>query len=290
MKAVGAFSVKSYNQPRRSQRQQVVAAARELGMMVVPEGGSLFQHNMTMVVDGHTGIEHATPVGRGYRDVVQLWSGTEVGYTPTIIVGYGGLWAENYWYAHTNVFENERLRAFVPPDQFEPRARRRVIAGRGDWNHIAIGKLCKQLLDAGVDIQLGAHGQREGLAAHWELWNFVQGGMTPHEALRAGTLMGARYIGMDRDIGSIEVGKLADLIVIDGDVLKDIRKSENVRYTVANGRLFDAKTMDELAPRTREWPTMYWQRKAPQTRGKAPQAEFSGPARGPRSASTAHVD
>ncbi len=47
MKAVGAFSVKSYNQPRREQRQQVVAAARELGMMVVPEGGSLFQHNMT---------------------------------------------------------------------------------------------------------------------------------------------------------------------------------------------------------------------------------------------------
>jgi imidazolonepropionase-like amidohydrolase/Tol biopolymer transport system component len=269
MKAVGAFSVKSYNQPRRNQRQQIIAAARELGMMVVPEGGSLFQHNMTMVVDGHTGIEHATPLAKGYRDVTQLWSATEVGYTPTIIVGYGGIWAENYWYAHTNVFDHERLRRFVPPDQIEPRSRRRMLAGRGDWNHIAIAKLCKQLLDAGVEIQLGAHGQREGLGAHWELWNFVQGGMTPHEALRAGTLAGAHYLGLDRDLGSIEVGKLADLAVIDGDVLGDIRRSENVRYTIINGRLFDARTMDELAPRARKHRPLPWQSPARSDRGAA---------------------
>ncbi len=260
MKAVGAFSVKSYNQPRRNQRQQVIAAARELGMMVVPEGGSLFQHNMTMVVDGHTGIEHATPLAKGYRDVAQLWSGTEVGYTPTIVVGYGGLWGENYWYAHTNVFDHERLRRFVDPRSIDARARRRPLASRGDWNHIDIAKLCKQLLDAGVEIQLGAHGQREGLAAHWELWSFVQGGMTPHEALRAGTLAGAHYLGLDRDLGSIEVGKLADLIVIEGDVLSDIRRSENVRYTVVGGRVFDARTMDELAPGSRKRPTFPWER------------------------------
>src|SRR6185503_1286886 len=88
MKAVGAISVKSYNQPRREQRQQVIAAARELGMMVVPEGGSLFEPNMAMVVDGHTGVEHSIPVARAYKDVVQLWSGTPVGYTPTLGVGY----------------------------------------------------------------------------------------------------------------------------------------------------------------------------------------------------------
>jgi imidazolonepropionase-like amidohydrolase len=260
MKAVGAFSVKSYNQPRRNQRQQVLAAARELGMMVVPEGGSLFQHNMTMLVDGHTGIEHATPIARGYADVVKLWSSTAVGYTPTIVVGYGGLWGENYWYANTEVFADERLRAFVPPEQYEPRARRRTLASAGDWNHIAIAELCKRLLDAGVSIQLGAHGQREGLAAHWELWSFVQGGMTPHEALRAGTLMGARYLGLDRDIGSIEVGKLADLAIIEGDPLADIRKSDDVRYTVLNGRVYEARTMAEIAPRKRRPAPMWWQK------------------------------
>ncbi len=260
MQAVGAFSVKSYNQPRRNQRQQLVAAARELGMMVVPEGGSLFQHNMNMIVDGHTGIEHATPVARAYRDVIQLWSHTGVGYTPTIGVGYGGLWGENYWYAHTRVYEHPRLLAFVPPENFESRGRRRLLAGAGDWNHFAIAKLCKTLADAGVSIQLGAHGQREGLAAHWELWMLVQGGMTPHEALRAGTLAGAKYLGLDRDIGSIEVGKLADLVVIDGDGLRDIRVSENVQMTVLNGRVYDAKTMDELAPGKRKRKAGFWQK------------------------------
>jgi Tol biopolymer transport system component/imidazolonepropionase-like amidohydrolase len=262
MQAVGAFSVKSYNQPRREQRQQVVAAARELGMLVVPEGGSLFQHNMTMVVDGHSGVEHAIPIARGYRDVEQLWGGTDVGYTPTIIVGYGGLWGENYWYANTDVFAHERLARFVPPFVLEPRARRRVLASEGDWNHIRIAQLCKQLLAAGVEIQVGAHGQREGLAAHWELWNFVQGGMSAHEALRAGTLHGARYLGMDRDLGSIEPGKLADLAVIEGDVLADIRHSEKVRYTLVGGRVYDAGTMEEIGAGAKRRQPFFWERES----------------------------
>ncbi|MCA9707390.1 MAG: PD40 domain-containing protein [Myxococcales bacterium] len=260
MKAVGAFSVKSYNQPRREQRQMVLTAARELQMMVVPEGGSLFQHNMTMVVDGHTGVEHAIPVARAYDDVAQLWGHTEVGYTPTLVVGYGGLSGEYYWYAHTNVFEHPLLRRYVPPDVLGSRARRRLLASRGDWNHIEIARSCKRLLDAGVEINLGAHGQREGLGAHWELWMLVQGGMTPHEALRAGTLHGARYLGLDGDIGSLEVGKLADVVVIDGNPLEDIRRSDHVRYTMLNGRLYDARTMDEVGTRERKRPPLYWER------------------------------
>jgi imidazolonepropionase-like amidohydrolase/Tol biopolymer transport system component len=259
MKAVGAFSVKSYNQPRRDQRQQVLAAARELEMMVVPEGGSLFQHNMTMVVDGHTGIEHAIPIERGYADVMQLWSGTEVGYTPTIGVGYGGLWGENYWYATTDVFDHPKLRRFVPRERYESRARRRVTASQGDWNHVAVASLAKQLVDAGVEVQLGAHGQREGLAAHWELWMFVQGGMTPHQALRAGTLAGAKYLGLDGDLGSLEPGKLADLAVIEGNPLDDIRVSDQVRFTMLGGRLFDADTMHEVAGEKRRRRPFFWE-------------------------------
>jgi imidazolonepropionase-like amidohydrolase/Tol biopolymer transport system component len=266
MKAVGAISVKSYNQPRRNQRQQVVAAARELQMMVVPEGGSLYQHNMTMVVDGHTGVEHALPIARGYDDVEQLWGATAVGYTPTTGVGYGGLWGENYWYAHTNVFAHERLRTFVPPARIESRARRRLLASKGDWNHFQVAELTHQLADAGVRVNLGAHGQREGLAAHWELWMFVQGGMTPHEALRAGTLHGAQYLGLDAHLGSIEPGKLADLAVIDGDPLKDIRTSENVAYTMLNGRLFEAATMNQVAPKARVRPQLAWERDGAWTR------------------------
>ncbi len=260
MRAVGAFSVKSYNQPRRDQRQQIITAARELKMMVVPEGGSLFQHNMTMVVDGHTGIEHSLPVARIYGDVLSLWRQTGTQYTPTLGVAYGGLWGENYWYQKTNVWENERLLAFVPREVIDADSRRRTMAPDDEFNHLNNARICKELTDAGVRVQLGAHGQREGLAAHWELWMFVQGGMTPHEALRAGTLNGAIYLGLDGDIGSLEKGKLADLIVLERNPLESIRDSEHVRYTMVNGRLFDARTMNELGNHPRERMPFFFER------------------------------
>jgi len=259
MQAVGAFSVKSYNQPRRDQRQQVIAAAQELGMRVYPEGGSLFQHNMTMVIDGHTGVEHSIPVARVYRDVDQLWGQSNVGYTPTLVVGYGGLWGENYWYAHTDVWNHPRLTRFVPRPILDARARRPVLAPAEEYGHILNAATAKQLHDAGVHVQIGAHGQREGLGAHWEIWMLAQGGMLPMQALRAATIDGARYLGMDREIGSIETGKLADLLVLDANPLDDIRNSETLRYTVLNGRPFDAMTMDEVGQRPRPRRPFFWE-------------------------------
>lgn len=251
MKAAGAFSVKSYNQPRRDQRQQVIQAGRELGMMVVPEGASLFQHNMTEVVDGHTGIEHAIPVPAAYADVKQLWGSTKTGYTPTLVVAYGGFGGEGYWYAKTNVWEDARLLSFVPRRIVDARSRRRETLPEEEYNHIAIAKTAKALSDAGVRVNLGAHGQREGLGAHWEMWMLGQGGMSPLEALRAATLNGAHYLGLDKDIGSLEPGKLADLALLDGDPLKDLRQSATVRYTMVNGRLYEAATMNEVGNRPR---------------------------------------
>lgn len=250
LQAVGAFSVKSYNQPRRDQRQQVIAAARELGMMVVPEGGSLYNMNMSMVADGHTGIEHAIPVERFYDDVLQFWPQTKVGYTPTLGVAYGGLSGEFYWYQHTNVWENERLLRYVPRFIIDPRSRRRLMAPEDDFNHIKVAQGAKALLDRGTHVQLGAHGQLQGMAPHWEMWMFVQGGMTPHEALRSATLMGAQYLGLDKDIGSLEVGKLADLAVLEQNPLEDIKRTEHVRYTMVNGRLYECDTMNEVGTRT----------------------------------------
>lgn len=261
LKAVGAFSVKSYNQPRREQRQQVMKAARELEMMVYPEGGSTFLHNMTMILDGHTGIEHSIPVNPFYQDVVELWSRSNTGYTPTLIVGYGGRWGEDYWYEKTHVWEKERLLTYTPRGMLDSRSRRRTILPDEEWNmsHFLNSQGCKKLMDAGVSVQLGAHGQLEGLGVHWELWMLHQGGMTQMEALRAATQLGADYIGMGDDLGSITKGKLADLVIIDGNPLEDIYQTENVSSVMQNGRLYDPANMNEVGNHPKERMPFYWE-------------------------------
>ncbi|WP_375769455.1 amidohydrolase family protein [Archangium gephyra] len=267
MKAVGAFSVKSYNQPRRDQRQKVLQAARELEMMVVPEGGSLYQHNMTMVVDGHTGIEHSIPVSRAYADVHQLWSRSGTGYTPTLIVAYGGVWGENYWYQKTNVWDDKRLLAFAPRRVVDARSRRPVMAPEDEFNHIQIARVTKELNDKGVSVQLGAHGQREGLGAHWELWMFGQGGMKPMQALKAATLSGAHYLGLDGDIGSLEEGKLADLLVLEKNPLEDLRNSSSIQYTMVGGRLYEAQTLNEVGGASRKREPLFFEREGQEAWG-----------------------
>jgi imidazolonepropionase-like amidohydrolase/Tol biopolymer transport system component len=259
LKAVGAFSVKSYNQPRRDQRQQIIEAARALHMMVVPEGGSTYFWNMSMILDGHTGIEHSIPVSPLYADATTLLSKSHTGYTPTLIVSYGGLWGENYWYMTTKVWENKRLLTFTPRTVIDPRSRRRIMAEEDDFNYIENAKAAKGVLAAGGKVQLGAHGQIQGIGAHWELWMFVQGGMTPLEAIRSGTLSGAEYLGLDGDVGSLQPGKLADLMILDKSPLENIRNSESIRFVMKNGRLYDGATMDEIGNHPRKRGSFYWE-------------------------------
>ena len=260
-KAYGALSVKSYNQPRREQRQQVLQAAREEGIFVVPEGGSTFYHNMTMVIDGHTGIEHNIPVAPVYKDVLELWGNSNVGYTPTLIVNYGGINGEFYWYQNTNVWENEKLLKYTPRGLIDSRSRHRVMIPEEEYKngHILVSETAKKLTDAGVKVNLGAHGQLQGLGAHWELWLLQQGGMTNHEALQAATINGANYIGIANDVGSLKEGKLADLIILNKNPLEDIRNSESIIYTMVNGRLYDTETMNEIGNEPKERTQFYWE-------------------------------
>ena len=250
MQAAGAWSVKSYNQPRRDQRQQIIEAARRLNVMVVPEGGSLFQHNMSMIIDGHTTIEHSIPLARLYDDVHQLWRQTGVAYNPTLAVAFGGSYGENYWYQESEVWDHPILNQYVPRRLLDARARRPVTLPDNEWNHISVAREATRLSEQGIAVLIGAHGQREGLAAHWEMWMLSQGGMAPMDAIRAGTLSGARALGLDRDLGSLEVGKLADMVVMDQNPLENIRNTTSIAFTVANGRVYDSG-MNEIAPRQR---------------------------------------
>ena len=226
---------------------------------MVSEGGSLLHMDLSMVADGNSTIEHNLPQSMLYDDVLQFWGQTGVAYTPTLVVTYGGLTAEHYWYQETEVWKHPILSRFVPPQVLQPRAVRRIKAPDEDYHHFASANTARLLAEEGVLVSIGAHGQREGLAAHWEIWGFAQGGMSAVEALRAATIIPARALGYEKDLGSLEPGKLADLVVIDADVLADVYQSDRVSHVMLNGRLYEAQTLNETVTGERRTKPFFWE-------------------------------
>jgi imidazolonepropionase-like amidohydrolase/Tol biopolymer transport system component len=259
LKSQGAISVKNYNQPRREQRQQVTTASREEDLMVVSEGASLFHMDMSMIADGNTAIEHNLPQSALYDDVLQFWGQTNVAYTPTLVVTFGGMTVESFWYQQTDVWLHPILSRFVPPGVLQARAVRRTKAPLEDFHYIPVAAQAKRLAEEGILVTIGAHGQREGLASHWEIWGFAQGGMSPVQALRTATIASATKLGMEDDIGSIEVGKLADLVILNANPLDDIYQTDKVDQVMLNGRLYDAGTLNETVTGSRENTAFFWQ-------------------------------
>jgi len=259
LKESGAWSVKSYNQPRREQRQMIIEAARQLGLEVVPEGGSLFNMNMSQIVDGHTTIEHSLPVQHIYDDVVQLWRGSKTAWTPTLVVAYGGAFGEYHWYQHTNAWAEPIELKWTPRGLLDARARRPTVVPDDEDNLANISRQAKQINDLGIPVSIGAHGQRESLGAHWEIWGFALGGMSNMAALRTATINPARAHGLDRDLGSIEPGKLADLVVMDKNPLEDIHNTTSISYTMINGQLLDSNLNAVAGGTHRERPFWFQQ-------------------------------
>ncbi|MEO0500674.1 MAG: amidohydrolase family protein, partial [Pseudomonadota bacterium] len=259
LKNQGGISVKNYNQPRREQRQMVAEAARRENMLVVAEGGSLYGMDMNLVADGNSTLEHNIPLGAFYEDVLQFFAGSDTNYTPTLVVGYGGLAGDPYWRQATDVFAHPLLQAHTPPDVLRAANKRRTMAPDSDFVDDDIAREAKRLADRGVKVAIGAHGQQAGIATHWELWSFARGGMSPMEALAAGTIRAAESLGMADDIGSIEAGKLADLVILDNDVTVDIQASDDIHRVMLGGRLYDPATMNEVVTGDRQRAAYWWE-------------------------------
>ncbi|MFZ4687602.1 MAG: amidohydrolase family protein [Polymorphobacter sp.] len=259
LKAQGSGSVKNYNQPRREQRQQVIAAARAEGMEVVAEGGSLFGLGMTHVSDGNSTFEHNLPLNVFYKDVVDYWAQSKTNYTPTLVVSFNGPAGDPYWRQATDIFEHPLLKAHTPPTELAADGARRLKAPESDYIDDDNAREAAKLAARGVKVSIGAHGQQAGIGSHWELWSFVRGGMTPLQALAAGTIAPAQSLGMARDIGSLEVGKLADLVVLDADPTLDIRNSDKVYRVMLGGRVYDPLTMNEVVSGTRARLKYWWE-------------------------------
>ena len=255
----GAHSIKNYNQPRRDQRQQVVAAAHEANIEVVAEGGSNYHMDMAMVADGNTAIEHNLPQAMIYEDVLSMFSQTQVAYTPTLVVTYGGLAADPYWRQATDVWLHPILSKHVPPKRLQANSVRRTTAPESDFVDAVSAKTSHMLKQRGVMVSIGAHGQQQGLAAHWEIWSFVRGGFSPLEALQAATIVPAKHLGFDKDLGSLEVGKLADLVIMNANPIEDIANTDEIDMVMLNGRLYEAGSMNEVHSGDKKRPDYYWQ-------------------------------
>ena len=249
---------KMYLAGNRQQRQWLVMAARELELMPTTEAGLDFQLDLTHAMDGYPGIEHNLPVYPLYRDVVRLFSETKVVNTPTLIVSFGGPMGEIYWFTRGGVHDNERLARFTPHETLDARTRRRAgAAGAVAWamdEEFVFEDHARFLADVVSDggfAGIGSHGQLQGLGFHWELWMVASGGMSNHDALRSATIFGANGIGLENELGSLEPGKLADLVILSRNPLDDLRNSVLVEQVMINGRLFEAETLDEVWPRQR---------------------------------------
>lgn len=255
-------TIKQYMVGDRKVRQWVVMAARELKLTPTLEGGLDFKKNLTEALDGYSGSEHAYPIAPLFNDVVKTIAESRITYTPTLIVQYGGPWAENYWYESYDITTDAKLARFVPRVELERRGLRRAGWFRKDqYSFPLIARQAKKIVDAGGRVGLGAHGQLQGLGTHWELWSLGMGGMTPRQVIEAGTIHGAESIGIAKDIGSIEPGKLADLQVLDANPLEDLKNISGIRYVMKNGRLYEAETLTEIWPRQRTLPQGWWQKK-----------------------------
>ena len=251
-------NLKSYSVGNRKQRHYVVQAAHELGMMPTTEGGLEMRLDMTHALDGFYGNEHNLPIMPIYKDVVELYAQSRIAYTPTMLVSYGGPWAEKYFYTTEEVHDDPKVQRFIPDNVIQKLTRRQPWFREDEYVFPKIAAGAAKIIRAGGRVGVGSHGQFQGLGYHWELWALHSGGLTELEALQAATIEGAKIIGVSDDIGSIEVGKLADLVILNKNPLESIRNTNSIEYVVKNGVLYQSDTMDEIWPNKTKLEPLWW--------------------------------
>jgi Tol biopolymer transport system component len=184
-------TLKSYMVGNRRQRQWMVEACKENRIMPTTEGALDLKLDFTHAVDGFEGNEHALPIIGLYKDIIELFSKSGIFYTPTLLVAYGGPWAENYFYETTEVFNDPKLRRFIAPDELYEKAARRPWFRKEEHVFPRLAAEAAKIVRAGGHVQIGGHGQLQGIQCHWEMWALASGGLSNHDVLRAATLHGA---------------------------------------------------------------------------------------------------
>lgn len=245
-------NLKEYRTGNRRVREWVAIAANELGLQPTCEGALDMKLDLTQIIDGFPGNEHALTAAPLYKDVIQLLAQTRTSYTTTLQISHGGPPAQNFFIERDLPQNDARLAHFSPPLLAEKKFSRRHWYAPEEYFFGAIAQGAASVQRAGGLVGIGSHGEVPGYGIHWEMQAHAAGGMTPHEVLRAATIGSAETIGRQDEIGSIDAGKYADLVILDRNPLRDIRNALAIAWVMKNGRLYDAATLDEIYPEPRK--------------------------------------
>jgi Tol biopolymer transport system component len=251
-------TLKSYLVGNRKQRQWMVEACKEHRIMPTTEGASNLKLDLTHVIDGFSGNEHNFGIVPLYRDVAELVARAGLFYTPTLLQQYGGPAGDDHFFLSTEVHDDQKLQRFIPHNLLDSWTKRRPWFRKEEHFYPRAAASAAKIVRAGGRVCVGGHGQLQGMQCHWDMWALHSGGMTNFEVLRAATLHGAEAIGYAQDLGSIEVGKLADLIVLAKNPLEDIRNTNTIKYVMKNGELFEGDTLNQIWPQQKTPPRMWW--------------------------------
>lgn len=237
-------NLKVYLIGNRRQRQWIVLACQTLGLMPTTEGFGDPLMAITHALDGMHGHEHAVLDSPLHDDVIQIFARTRISYTPTLNITHYGLAGAEYFFERVDLRQDAKLNRFYPQDRLAELSGRRGVWGYEDeFKFRVMAAQAAKLQRAGGLVGVGSHGELQGLGYHWELRMMEMGGMTPVEILQAATRDGARIIGVEQDLGTLEVGKLADLVVLRSNPLQAIANANDIAYVMQNGVLYQGDTL-----------------------------------------------